>query len=453
MIESLQADPPFRSMLISPRPAWKTILPMVLVALFIRLIVMYFLLPEQLLPSRPGNAALPEQPEHIHIGFEAGRIAYNIVEGRGFSSPLYAETGPTAWMTPVYPYVMAAAFKIFGTYTVASAVALLSLNALSSALVCPVVFFMALRTFGERAAKWAGWAWALCPYGIYFPAERIWETYLATLLMCLVFLWSLYLEEEDRMSRWAAYGALWGLGAMTSAVMVSVLPFLGVWLISRRHSLGKPWFRLNAIAAIAFFAVLAPWCVRNYRVFHRFIPSRDNLGMVLYLGANNLPGHWKPKQMGPWNNMKEWNEFQQGGELAYMDHKKQEAIEFIKAHPGIYAWKAVRRAVFIWTGFWSFDRDYLKMEPLDPPNIFFCTSLTVLALLGLRRAWKANRSTALPYLFVLLVFPVIYYFTTPELYYRRPMDPILSTLAAAALVPSKKKREEEPVEEEELVTA
>ncbi|HUB02638.1 MAG TPA: hypothetical protein VL983_08125, partial [Terriglobales bacterium] len=91
--------------------------------------------------------------------------------------------------------------------------------------------------------------------------------------------------------------------------------------------------------------------------------------------------------------------------------------------------------VFIWTGYWSLDRDYLKEEPLDPPNIVFCTTLTILMLLGLWRAFKADWSRALPYALVLFSFPLIYYITSPEVYYRRPIDPFFIILATIALIP------------------
>jgi hypothetical protein len=35
----------------------------------------------------------------------------------------------------------------------------------------------------------------------------------------------------------------------------------------------------------------------------------------------------------------------------------------------------------------------------------------------------------LPYAFVLFSFPLIYYITSPEVYYRRPMDPLFVILA------------------------
>ncbi len=396
---------------------------MVLVALAIRLAVMVFLLPEQLDPQR----------DHWHFGYETGRIARSIVEGRGFSSPLFSDTGPTAWMTPVYPYIVAGVFKVFGVYTKTSAIALLSLNALMSALMCVLVFLIARISFGDRVAKWSGWTWAFFPYAIYFPVERIWETWLATLLLGWIFLITLKLENENKFSGWVVFGLLWGIAALTSPALLSVLPFLAGWVIYRRHRQGRHWFAVNVVASLAFLAVVSPWFIRNYEVFHRFVPFRDGMGLVLRLGTKGNTDYWGPYELGPWHNDAEWNEFLQLGELGYMDHKKQQAIEFIRANPGWYAWTTVRRTFFLWTGYWSFDRAYLKEEPLDPPNIFLCTTLTVLALLGLWRAWRADWSSALPYALVLFSFPLIYYVTSPEVYYRRPIDPFFVILAVVGL--------------------
>ena len=404
---------------------------MVLVALAIRLAVMVFLLPEQLNPER----------NHWHMGYEAGKIAYSIVQGRGFCSPLFEETGPTAWMTPVYPYLVAGVFKVFGTYSKLSAVVLLSLNALTSALMCIFVVLIARISFGDRVAKWSGWGWAFCPYGIYFPVERIWETWLATLLLAALFWMTLKLEREDKFRNWIIFGLLWGVAALTSPAMLAVLPFLAAWVIYRRHRLGRRWFMVNLVATVAFIAIVSPWFIRNYKVFHRIVPFRDGMGLVLRLGTKGDTDYWGPYELGPWHNKAEWDEFKQLGELGYMDKKKQQAMEFIRANPGWYLWTTCRRAFFLWTGYWSLDREYLKQEPLDPPNIFFCSALTLLALFGLWRAMRKNWSRSLPYALVLFSFPLIYYITSPEVYYRRPIDPYFVILAVVALVPASRKKD------------
>src|SRR6202046_5846117 len=48
---------------------------------------------------------------------EAGNIAFSLAKGHGFSSPWWQETGPTAWLTPVYPWIVSVIYRIFGIHT------------------------------------------------------------------------------------------------------------------------------------------------------------------------------------------------------------------------------------------------------------------------------------------------------------------------------------------------
>jgi len=91
----------------------------------------------------------------------------------------------------------------------------------------------------------------------------------------------------------------------------------------------------------------------------------------------------------------------------------------------------------MWTGYWSFDGAYLKDEPLDPPNIFVDTTMSILALLGLRRVFQRNSLLAMRFAIVLAIFPLAYYFSHPETYYFRPVDPLIVVLAAVTLVARK----------------
>jgi len=407
------------------RKLWPTsLLTIVLVAFALRLAAMAFLYPEQLDPAR----------DHWRFGYETGRIARSIALGKGFGNPLFEDTGPTAWMTPVYPCLVAGVFKIFGIYTKMSALVLLSLNALISALTCIPIFFIGRKSFGERTARGAAWVWAMFPYGIYFPVERIWETWLSTFLLTLLFLWGLYIEDSTSLRDWASWGLRWGVAALVSPAVLGVLPFSGLWILYRRHQKGLRSIPHVTIASLFFIAVVSPWFVRNYVVFHRFIPFRDNMGIVLLTGTRGNTDYWGPHEFGPWHNDYEWAEFKRLGELEYMQQKKQYALNFIRNNPGWYAWTTMRRAVFIWTGYWSLRHDYLVQEPLDPPNIVFSTTFTLLALLGLWKAFRAGVGTAMQYLFLLFCFPLIYYITVPEMYYRRPMDPIMVVLATYAVL-------------------
>jgi dolichyl-phosphate-mannose-protein mannosyltransferase len=405
---------------------------MVLAALAIRLIVMAFLYPEQLSPKL----------DHWKFGYETGRVARAIVRGQGIANPLYTDTGPSAFMTPIYAYLLAGVFKVFGVYTKASAIAILSINALTSALNCIPIFFIARKNFGERVAMWSGWAWAFFPYAVYFPVERIWSTWLSTLLLSLLFWIVLYLEDSSSIPAWIGYGLLWGFAGLTEPIVLSVLPFLSLWACYRLHRQAKRWFLPATASALAFFAVVTPWFVRNYQLFHQFIPFRDTMGLELIIGNSGDSFHWRPAEAGPWHNDADWAEFQKVGELNYMAEKKQQAMEFIKEHPGWFARQTVRRIVYVWTGFWSFNPRYLAEEPLDPYNIIFCTGVSILTLLGLYRAFRDNFDAAMPYALVLFSFPLIYYFTHPEVYYRRQIDPMFVILAVYAV--ARRKGEKTP---------
>ena len=48
---------------------------------------------------------------------EAGNIAYSLAQRKGFGEVFRMETGPTAWLAPIYPLLIAGIFKIFGIFT------------------------------------------------------------------------------------------------------------------------------------------------------------------------------------------------------------------------------------------------------------------------------------------------------------------------------------------------
>src|ERR1700735_789909 len=88
--------------------------------------------------------------DHFPCGWEMGRVARSIATGQGFSNPYGGNTGPTAWEPPLYPYLIAGVFKLFGVYTYASAWALLTINSVFSAITTLPVFLIGRKVFGER---------------------------------------------------------------------------------------------------------------------------------------------------------------------------------------------------------------------------------------------------------------------------------------------------------------
>src|SRR5271154_3715963 len=79
---------------------------------------------------------------------ETGNIAYALAQGKGFSNVFRTETGPTAWLAPVYPLIVAATFKLFGTFTARAFFACVVLDILFFSAACVPIFFAGKRISG-----------------------------------------------------------------------------------------------------------------------------------------------------------------------------------------------------------------------------------------------------------------------------------------------------------------
>jgi 4-amino-4-deoxy-L-arabinose transferase-like glycosyltransferase len=370
--------------------------------------------------------------DHMHA-WEQGNVAQSLVAGHGFGSP-FVSNQPSAIMPPVYPLIVAVFFRVFGVHTEQSIVAIHAFDCLINALACIPIFLIAQRSFGERVGLWAAWAWAFSPYGIYFSAAWAWSTHLLLLSLC----WLLYLaqdmEQSPRLGLWAGFGLLAGFAGLTEPSILVVAPFLlalAAWRLARE---GRRWLLPGTVASLVIVGTISPWLIRDAAVFHRFIPMRDSMGLELWMGNNGYDLRWTSDDKHPLHDAQELADYNRMGELAYMAHKSQQAETYIHEHPDWYAWMCARRAVYLWTGYWSFNPAYLALEPTDPENIPFATGLTLLALTGLILAWRRNKFDAIRYGGVMILFPVMYYFNHPEPYHMRPLDPLMVVLGCYAIV-------------------
>jgi 4-amino-4-deoxy-L-arabinose transferase-like glycosyltransferase len=397
---------------------------MVAVALAIRLVAMGFLFQVQLDPAR----------DHFAFGFETGRIARSIATGNGISSPYTEPTGPTALITPIYPLLLAGVFKLFGIYSLTSAIVILTLNNIFSALTCVPLFLIARRVFGARVGLWAGWSWAVFPYSIGLSNLWIWETSLTTLLFTLLILATLRLEQTSRLAPWLGYGVLWGFAALTSPSVLSSLPFLAAWLWFRHKRLGS--FRVGPMlaSALVFLVCVSIWVVRDYRAFGKFIPLRSNFALEFQVGNNDDSSTPESEHLLPPDNPQEMQKLRLLGEAAYMAEKSQEVRDYLRQHPGRFVGLTLRRILYNWTGLWSLPPSWRINEETGVPNIIVCSVLSLLAFLGLRRAIQHGLPSWIPFAIVMLCFPLVYYITHADVRYRHPIDPVIVLLAVYGVV-------------------
>lgn len=80
---------------------------------------------------------------------EPGGIGCALVQGRGYASPFHDANGPTAWLAPIYPSLLAGLFRLFGIETAAAAVGAILINVIAASLTAVVVVQLGREQFGK----------------------------------------------------------------------------------------------------------------------------------------------------------------------------------------------------------------------------------------------------------------------------------------------------------------
>ncbi len=371
--------------------------------------------------------------DHFQFGWEMARIARALVTGYGFADPFHGHTGPTAWVTPAYPLLIAAAFKLFGVYTGLSAWVLLGVNCVLNALMVRTTFEIAARCFDRETARWSAWAWALYPAAMQYAVRWVWEMTLTAFLFSSVLVLALRMRgigepPESKAAgqtagRWAAFGLLWGLIALSNPEVCIMLPVLGVWVLLGAH--GARQLGQAVLGAVLCLAVIAPWSWRNWNAFHHWVPLRGNFGAELYLG--NGPGAvgLLMEYNHPGESVVQLRRYREMGEMAYVAMRGAEAKQVIRADWPRF-WKlSLRRVYFFWFGVPhpSDDAPYVEYGRNLNYQLLSLTGLLGLAVALRRRvpgAWLFAASFAL--------LPLLYYFVTVHARFRHPFEPLIAIL-------------------------
>ncbi len=374
--------------------------------------------------------------DNFGFGWEMGRIAASLASGRGFSSPFGPATGPTAWEPPLYPYLTAGVFLVFGIYSKASAFVLLSLNSVFSALTCVPIFLIARRIFSEKVAIGSAWAWALLPNVLFWCTRAIWETSLAALLLTTIFWLALTLEDREGWLPWFQFGLLWGITALSSTSLLSFLPAAGLWAWYRRARRGRRSFAGVALASVFFFACIAPWLLRNYETFGKFIFIRDNFGAELRLGNGNGADGTLMLYLDATHDPYAMRQFQAMGELPYIAMRKRQALDCIRADYGRFATLCLRRFVYFWAG----PPKDTQPEWVGAAKNSLFLAWSVLTFWGLGRALRLRKPGAGLLFWLFLIYPAMYYFVYSIPRYRHPIEPEMAILAVFVVTEAGKKR-------------
>jgi 4-amino-4-deoxy-L-arabinose transferase-like glycosyltransferase len=424
--------------------------------------------------------------DHFQFGWEAGRIARALVAGYGYSDPFanvwLAHTGPTAWLPPLYPLLLAAIFKIFGVYTLKSAWVLFTVQSTFSAATALATYEIAARILDRRVALSSAWIWALYPAAMQYAVRWPWEMTITTALFTFTLALALRMrrigsrqsegtgnreqgterQSQERRNtelgtgstiaagplipvpcslfpaRWLLFGLLWGLIALSNSTLLIFLPICGLWIMlpALRKNSGAPFMSHRrsgiakmligpALAALVFLACIAPWTIRNQRVFHSFIPLRGNFGAELYMGNGPGAEGLLMEYYHPFQDPAQLRAYAQLGEVRYVARQGAAAKAVIAADPAHFAADIARRVYFFWTGVPHPADEAWYNEAGRTLNFGF---ISLAGLFGLALALRRRVPAAGLFAWAFLLLPIPYYLVTVHARFRHPLEPLICIL-------------------------
>jgi len=357
--------------------------------------------------------------DHFEFGWEMGRIGRALATGHGYSDPFTGHTGPSAWTPPLYTYLVGGVFKVFGVYSRLSAFVLLTFNSLLSAYTAVLCYEIGLRCFGRKCAVWSGWMWALYPAALQYAVRWVWEMSATAALFAGILLLTLRLRDEQTVRRWAFFGLLWGLLALTNPTPLLMMPFCLLYLARGIK------IRQVVLAGVVFMAVLAPWSARNYLVFHRFIPLRDNFGAENFEGNSDWSVGFPWGRTVPLENRQVIAYYARVGEPEFSAERGRTATAWIHEHPLRFVELSIKRAWMYWAGV---PKSVQEAGVLEYGRLMSFQFLSLCGLLGAILAASCRRRGWFLFVCSMVLLPLPYYLVTVQARFRHVLEPLICVL-------------------------
>ncbi len=195
--------------------------------------------------------------------------AQNIAKGHLLQSRAF-------YQSPLYPYLLAVIYKIFGHKLLAASL----FNAVLSAGACTVLGIIAFEAFGVEAALAAGILATFTRSFVFYSAPVMKEP-LGLLLLALFLLFALRALRDNRLRDFIWSGLFLGFCALVRGnALVFIIPFIALAFWQQRATAVKN----SAVFLAMLILAIAPATIHNAIASHDFVPVNYDDGFNLYIG-------------------------------------------------------------------------------------------------------------------------------------------------------------------------
>lgn len=232
-------------------------------------------------------AGVLDAVHHPHV-YEYDEIARSILAGHGFSFGHHGEVLYRSYVAPLYPWVCAAVYALFG----GSVVAVLMVQILADATNALLIGQLGERLATLQVGLVSGLLVACHPGLIVYSSLKAHPLTLDALCVTVV-LWQLvHLEAERTVRRSIRCGVTIGLSMLSRATSIVFLPMGVAWLFvtgSRRER--KAELTRALVMVVCAGLVVAPWLIRN-GLMHKRLLFQTTSWELFWRGNNpHATGH------------------------------------------------------------------------------------------------------------------------------------------------------------------
>ncbi|WP_026884354.1 ArnT family glycosyltransferase [Clostridium akagii] len=294
---------------------------------------------------------VPTVPVSDFLQYHRG--ALSLIDGMG-----YRVYGHISAYEPVgYSLFLALIYSIFGTSFWVAKIG----NLILSCTCLIFIYLIANKSFNKKTACVCALIYGILPLEIIYTSVISTEIIFTTLYVVLLYL---MLKRDNTKYNNIILGILLGILTLIKPYMMIYQCLIFLFDIIRLRSFKKPLVNFLIITGVLLLTI-SPWTIRNYMVFHKFIPVSTNGGYNLYVNNNpNAIGSWKnPLKIHGSLILKYKDKNDDFWDEVKVDEEgKKAALSWIKNNPNAFiklGFKKVKNTFLTSdSGFWS--TDYLS---------------------------------------------------------------------------------------------
>jgi hypothetical protein len=392
---------------------------------------------------------------YLPIEFDAAelaKVAINLYEGRGFTSPWFPHEEPTAIFAPLIPALYSILMHIGGGPNADTARLITIINIVPSSLAVACYWLIA-RQLTLRASDLPGYFPVVVALVFSFWPESlfrfldlwyyVWQEAAIAALVYSSFLWI----DRQSIRNGLIIGTVAGVAAYINPVPLPVfaVALITPFVVNRKNQLGSR-LRAGVIAGLVATTIIAPWTIRNMLVFDSFIPMRSGFGMELRQGNNPVGSiRQNSTSIHPSLKKEELEKLQSMGEPAYTQWASRQAKDYIRTHPSETLVRVAQRFYVTWftdifdQWSWFPEQQWWNQCCLSDRALRVTTILTALVPLvivvgGLARGYLRGLPYIVIFISLFLFLPLPYYFTQANDVFSQFVRPWLGMLALIVVI-------------------